>query len=676
MNGAQIAEALGGKKSGAGWACKCLSHEDDHASLSISELNGKILVKCHAGCEQDEVIAALLAKNLWPETSAKKKIVATYDYVDAAGTLLYQAVRYEPKEFRQRRPDGKGGWIWNLQIIKRVIYNLPTVLKAVKVGENVFIVEGEKDVAALAKIGLTATTNASGAGKWRKEYSVCLKGAKAIILPDNDDPGRAHAQQVAQFLAGVAAEVKIIELPGLPPKGDASDWIANGGNRDELQALCAKALSVRQTSATPMAKNNATPNIEKSIDGAELLGDVHDFIRRFVAFPSPTCLDTVTLWAAHAHGIEYFHTTPRLAALSPEPESGKTRVLELLDLLTPNAMLVFSPSVAAIFRKLAQNQVTLLFDEVDTIFTKRGKDDQNEDLRALLNAGYRRGASIPRCVGPKHDVQDFKVFAAVALAGIGDLPDTVMTRSIVIKMRRRSAHEHIEQYRVRVHEEEGHALRDRLALWVESIGPAAGEAWPELPAGVVDRRAEAWEPLIAIADQAGGVWPDRARVAAVADVAAYRGRETSLGIKLLIDLRHLFSLGGREKDAVSTSEILERLNAMEESPWGDLRGKPLDSRGLAMRLRRYGVTSKTVRLAAATPKGYTREDLHDAWQRYLPSHPHGSATSATSETSAAEKLESRPDSSSFPNAGAGCVGDPALARETSETGTGPVEVEA
>jgi hypothetical protein len=364
-------------------------------------------------------------------------------------------------------------------------------------------------------------------------------------------------------------------------------------------------------------------------DGAALLNRIRSFITRFVAFPLAWCADAVTLWAAHAHMVEHFHTTPRLAALSPEPESGKTRVLEILDTLTPNPMLIFSPSVAAIFRKLAQQQVTLLFDEVDTIFTARGKDDQNEDLRALLNAGYRRGASIPRCVGAQHDVQDFAVFAATALAAIGDLPDTVMTRSIVIRMRRRAAGEKIEQYRVRVHEAEGHALRDGLALWAARVGDAAGEAWPSLPDGVVDRRAEAWEPLIAIADAAGGDWPERARVAAVADVAAHRDRAPSLGIRLLADISRAF--GNRE--VVSTSELLENLNAMDESPWGDLRGKPLDSRGLAMRLKRYGVASKTVRIGAATPKGYTREDLHDAWQRYLPgSHLLTSATSATPAT--------------------------------------------
>lgn len=372
----------------------------------------------------------------------------------------------------------------------------------------------------------------------------------------------------------------------------------------------------------------------EDIVGAELLDAAHKFISRFVNFPAGYCADAVALWAAHAHMAAHFHTTPRLALLSPEPETGKTRALEVLDVLTPNSMLILSPSVAAIFRKLAQEQVTLLFDEVDTIFTRRGKDDQNEDLRALLNAGYRRGASIPRCVGPKHDVQDFPVFAAVALAGIGDLPDTVMTRSIIIRMKRRAPHERIEQYRIRIHEQEGHELRDQLAQWAKCVGPAAGAAWPSLPEGVVDRRAEAWEPLIAIADLAGGEWPERARVAAVADVAAHRERAPSLGIRLLSDLQQLF----RDRDAVSTQEILAGLIGMDEAPWGDLRGKALDSRGLAMRLKHYGVSSKTVRIGTATPKGYTRGDLHDAWERYL-SHPIVSATSATLATSGAANGE-------------------------------------
>jgi len=365
----------------------------------------------------------------------------------------------------------------------------------------------------------------------------------------------------------------------------------------------------------------------KATDGDKLLSDVRAYLLRFVAFPSSWCADAVTLWAAHAHMIEHFHTTPRLAAISPEPESGKSRLLEILATLTPDPMLMLSPSPAALFRKIAAHPITLLVDECDTVFSSRGKEDQNEDLRALLNAGYRRGATIPRCVGPRHDVVEFPVFAATALAGIGDLPDTVMTRAIIFRMRRRTAAEPIEQYRIRVNEPEGHALRDRLALWAIAVGESAGAAWPTLPLGVADRRAEAWEPLIAVADLAGGDWPQRARVAAVADVAAHKTREPSLGIRLLTDTRTAMG----DMAAIFTNDLLSRLNAMEESPWGDLRGHPLESRGLAARLKKYGVAPGTVRIGADTGKGYKRDDLFDAWTRYLPD-PTEAVTSVTPVT--------------------------------------------
>ena len=136
--------------------------------------------------------------------------------------------------------------------------------------------------------------------------------------------------------------------------------------------------------------------------------------------------------------MQHFHTTPRLALLSPEAASGKTRVLEILDLLVSESLLALNVSSAAVFRTLSQKQVTLLFDEVDAIWSKRGKDDNHEDLRALLNAGYKKGATIPRCVGPKHEVTNFPVFGAVALAGLGDLPDTIMSRAVIVRMRRRA----------------------------------------------------------------------------------------------------------------------------------------------------------------------------------------------------------------------------------------------
>lgn len=354
----------------------------------------------------------------------------------------------------------------------------------------------------------------------------------------------------------------------------------------------------------------------RQIDGAELLDDVRAFIGRFVAFPSPAALHAVTLWAAMTHMADHLHATPRLALLSPEPGSGKTRVLEVLALLVLRPMLVFGASAAAIFRTLAIEVRSLLFDEVDAIWTKRGKDsDSNEDLRALLNSGYRRGATIPRCVGPRHEVQNFAVYSPAALAGLGDLPDTLMSRSVIIRMRKRMKSERVEPFRMRVHEPQGLPLAERLEKWAGQVGQQVGNAWPELPPGVVDRPAELWEPLIAVADAAGGHWPATARAACVELLKVAEERDVSLGVRLLIDLRTVFG----DADAMATADILDALHDLDEAPWGDLYGKPMQSRTLARMLRQYEVKSTKVKTAGRSLQGYRREDMWDAWERYAPS---------------------------------------------------------
>jgi hypothetical protein len=197
------------------------------------------LLKCHAGCSFDAIVTAagLSASDLFTERpkTIKPHIVATYDYRDEGRALLYQVVRMEPKDFRQRRPNGRD-WIWNLGNVRRVLYRLPELQ-----GQTiVYIVEGEKDADRLAALGLAATTNAGGAGKWRPEDIQQLKAAtveRVIVLPDNDEPGRAHARAVADSCHAAGLQVQIVELPGLPAKGDASDWNGAGHTIDELRAL-------------------------------------------------------------------------------------------------------------------------------------------------------------------------------------------------------------------------------------------------------------------------------------------------------------------------------------------------------------------------------------------------------------------------------------------------------
>ena len=254
---AELAAALGGAvREGAGWRARCPAHDDHDPSLGIIERDGKTLFSCRAGCEQASVLDALRQRRLWSEPNAepRQRIVSTYSYRDAEGALRYQVVRFDPKDFRQRRPNGSPDtFIWNMKGIVPLPYRLPELLG--DIDATVYVVEGEKDVDRLSEIGILATTNHGGAGKWRPEISKWLADRNVVICPDNDEPGRAHAADVAKKLT--TASIKILELPGLPHKGDVSDWLAAGGTADEIERLAAAATPIeidRMADATAAEK--------------------------------------------------------------------------------------------------------------------------------------------------------------------------------------------------------------------------------------------------------------------------------------------------------------------------------------------------------------------------------------------------------------------------------------
>lgn len=373
---------------------------------------------------------------------------------------------------------------------------------------------------------------------------------------------------------------------------------------------------------------------DRPSEGGVILNDVLRYIRRFVAYPSEHAAIAHALWIAHAHFMEAWDSTPRIAFLSPEPGSGKSRALEVTESLVPRPMHSINATSAALFRKVSQADglPTILYDEIDTIFGPKAKE--HEDIRAFINAGHRRGAVAYRCVvrGKTVELEEFPAFCPVALAGLGNLPDSILTRSVIVKMRPRLPSELVENYRSRHHEPEGHLLRDRLARWASEIQETISTD-PPMPDGIADRNADVWESLLSVADAAERDWPQRARVAAGTLVADTMGNRGSLGITLLTDLHTVFG----SRPSMATSDILTALIALEEAPWGDLKGKPLDSRRLAKLLRPYGVSSRNVRIGTDSMKGYTVEDLFDPWQRYLkqdngalPSlSPQASATSAT-----------------------------------------------
>jgi hypothetical protein len=254
------------RRRGDEWSAKCPAHPDDNPSLSIGTgADGCVLVHCFAGCPTETITAALglCDRDLFPaSTSATRRRVidGTYDYVDASGELQYQVVRYEPKGFSQRRPDGQNGWIWNLKGVERVPYGLPQLLEGIARGDWVFVVEGEKDVHCLLGMNLVVTCNSGGAASLPANFAKSFTGARVAILPDNDQAGRDHAAKVASSLQAYASEVRIVNLPNLLDKEDVSDWFVRGGTAKELQSLVAEALPWTPACESPAS---TTPEMEQ-----------------------------------------------------------------------------------------------------------------------------------------------------------------------------------------------------------------------------------------------------------------------------------------------------------------------------------------------------------------------------------------------------------------------------
>ncbi|MER7579960.1 DUF3631 domain-containing protein [Kitasatospora sp. NPDC097691] len=379
-------------------------------------------------------------------------------------------------------------------------------------------------------------------------------------------------------------------------------------------------------------------------DGAAVLDAVEAHHRRFNVFPSEAAYVAVVLWDAHTHLLDCFESTPRIAFLSPEPGSGKTRSLEIIDGLVPRPMITTDVSPAALFRSMsdADARPTVLLDEIDTVFGPKAAG--NEDLRGLINAGHRRGGVVYRCVGDgsTQTVQPFPVYSALATAGLGDLPDTIMSRSVIIRMRRRAPNERVEAYRERIHKAESNTLRDRLAAWANTVRDQLHDAWPELPEGISDRPADVWEPLIAVADAAGGQWPKRARAACVQLVTAAKANDKgSVGIRLLTDLRDIFD--GAER--MLSADLLSKLAELDDAPWADLDGKPITARALARMLGDYvtadndPIKPRNIKTGPkSSAKGYYAADLSDAWLRYCPPCPLRSQESATAATAATAQV--------------------------------------
>lgn len=385
-------------------------------------------------------------------------------------------------------------------------------------------------------------------------------------------------------------------------------------------------------------------------DGATLLHEVYDFLGQYIIYPSKAAHVAHTLWIAHTHLMQLWDSTPRIYFKSPEASSGKTRALEVTEYLVPRPIHSVNVTPAYLFRKISDPEglPTILYDEIDTVFGPKAKE--HEDIRAVINSGHRKGATAGRCVGVGTNMktEEFPSYCAVAMAGIGDLPDTIMTRCIVVSMKKRKGTEYVKPWRLRIDAPMAEGLGLRLSYWAQGV-IAQQESdpfkWPEMPQDIQDRDADMWEPLLVIADLVGADWPGKAREAACSVVAQKTDENATEGVLLLKDIQEIFYSKGLDK--VATAELLTELCRIDESPWRSIgRGEtPLNPRGLAQLLKPYGIKSHNVRPKPdQVSKGYERADFEDAWERYLP-------TSATSGETLPKMLLDRQTSELLDKAG-------------------------
>lgn len=617
------------RRAGDEWKGLCPVHGDKHPSLDFREEDGKILVTCRSrACSGESIFAALDWKpKATRDTFFDRPVRTRFAYTDENGSELVQKIRFDDSD----EPGKKCSFSKKLHGKKLPLYRIRDVLAAVRDGITVYVCEGEKDADTLHALGLVGTSAPLGAvtgknvsGKWLDAYTAALAGADVVLLQDADEAGTEHMKNVSRLLAGRVKSLRIVPpFPG--GKGcDVSDSLVAHG-REETLAFIEKAEEPKSTAeAAPEALVTPAANHKEPENGAKLLSDLSTWYRRFVVLKVWQA-DALALWTLHTHALPVTEpdATPYLVVKSPEPECGKTRLLETAQYVVREAWYCISPSEAVTYRYIEKAKPTMLLDEADTIFNK--KSDVTEGLRALLNGGNRRSASVPRCKDKGGDVQLFSIFCPKMIAVKGDcLPDTVLSRSFIIIMKRKTAADRIERMRARLVAPEGAKLAERARAFVARNADAIRDTVSALPEALAakDRLADSAEPLLAIADVAGGEWPKRGREALVSFLTtAETGTSSeSLGILLLRDVAAI--LKGDVRHAVPMAELHEKLVKIEDSPWPRYhKSDPLSIRRMGEMLRGFVGGAKPVKVLGAVAKGYHRADLEDAIGRYVPPEP-------------------------------------------------------
>lgn len=353
----------------------------------------------------------------------------------------------------------------------------------------------------------------------------------------------------------------------------------------------------------PLELNDVVP-LGEAVNGEELLGELSEAFRRYVALPEHT--DTLlALWTLHTYSVDLGNISPLLGILSPQKRCGKTTLLTLLGGLVNRPLSASNISPSAVFRTIEKAKPTLLIDEADSFL----KD--NEELRGVLNSGHTKAmAYVIRTVGDDYEPRQFSTWAPKALALIGKLPDTLHDRALVVPMRRKLPNEAVASLRGF----NGKTIRRKCARWVADNESLLAAADPIVPQGLNDRAADNWRPLLAIAELAGGEWAGAARSAAA--LLSSDESDEAVGVMLLEDIRELFT--ERKTANVFSEALVNYLDGLDHRPWAEWnKGKPITKNQVARLLRSFRVKPKNVRIGAVIKKGYEHEQFEDAFSRYL-----------------------------------------------------------
>jgi Protein of unknown function (DUF3631) len=486
---------------------------------------------------------------------------------DADGNKQYPQYHWDGKAWAKGKPKLNG------KAAPKIPYRLPELIAAPDTAV-IYFCEGEKDVETLAKLGFTATTTSEGAAaKWDPALTPYFKDRHVVVLPDADKPGRAHGVKVAKAINGAAASLRVLDLyPERDDGADVSDWTAedtagtklaqrakeaplweppteSGKEEDEATDADAEITQLAKLSLVEYDNQRKgaaeklgvrTPILDKlvaaeraklgldtddgkqgraiefpepepwpePVNGAALLEDLARSIRRHVVM-SDAARDEAALWVLHAYMIDCFLVSPRLGVTSPTKQCGKTTLLDVLGRCVPRPLSTANVTPAALFRVVEGYRPTLLVDEADSFL------HDNDELRGVLNSGHRKGGTVLRTVGDDHEPRAFNTFCPTVIALIGHLPDTLHDRAVIVDLKRRLRTEAVEPYRS---DRAGHldVLARKAIRWAKDHADAVAERDPAMPEGIINRMADNWRPLLAIAEEAEGKWPERARKAAEA----------------------------------------------------------------------------------------------------------------------------------------------------------------